>query len=393
MVMRSSFVVVAAFFALPGLAGAASAAEPFSDLQIPAPSEVWRLEGDRLPGGVPVQRTDVPSFAFAVDNGVNVRNRDWSIAYQLIGGAFDITYNSFASHVGWFGRGWGSPLETRLIKMRDGTIFIQLNGTGAVMTFARAKSDGPPRYATMMDDVIAKEAAKAPGSEARIRKRLETQKAYAIELATRYNARAEADTGLWRLGRDSAAISPGCDETGYLAETPAGYVVNCKDHRTMFDPNGNLLSGEPPQLGAFEIVYSRNGRPVEVRGERRTFGLVWGDLGVEQVVRPDKKADVLEYDSDSRLLSLRQPVAGFSYRFEYNDRTDLTAIRYGDGTSKTVTYDSDDAVTSLTERNGERTLIQVERDKRTGVLRWDYVSVLNIKPNGDAGLHVYRIAN
>lgn len=379
----------AAALILSCLAPPAAGADPFSDLRAPPPSEAWRLKGDTLPNGVPIKRTDIPSYAFAVDTGINVRNGGWSVGYEMIGGAFAITYNSFAGHVGWFGRGWGSPFETRLLKMRDGTIYIQLNGTGAIATFG---SGAAPRYASMMDDVITREAAQAHGTEAAIRRRLETQKGYAIELASKYGALAEPGVNLWKLTRDARTIDENCDESGFLVETPEGYILNCREHRTRFDAGGKLLSGETATQGEFSIRYDAAGKPLGVRGARNAFDLVWGDGGVVKVIPSAGAPDELAYDAAGRLISLRQGIAGFRYGFEYNERTDMTAIQYGDGTSRTMTYDGADALTSITERNGERTAVQVERHKPDGVLFWDYVSVLTIRPDGAASLRLYRLA-
>src|SRR5512140_2617341 len=69
--------------------------------------------------------------------GVNPRNGDYFVTYEDIaqekdGRALDLvrTYNSLAPELGWFGSGWGSPFETRLIVMPDGSAAIQENGTG-----------------------------------------------------------------------------------------------------------------------------------------------------------------------------------------------------------------------------------------------------------------------
>jgi YD repeat-containing protein len=348
------------------------------------------MKMDKLPNGIEVHRANVNSVSFAVEKGVNVRNGNWSVAYEMIGGAFDITYNSLSGYVGWFGFGWGSPFETRLIKMRDGTIYVQLNGSGSVATFG---SGSAPRYASMMDDVVIKEAARTPdGSEVKIQKRLETQRDYAIEMAWKYGAISAPSVNIWKLDKDARNFNIGCDESGALIESPAGYVIKCGDHRILFDENGRLLSGESPTLGKFSIDYGSQRKPVKVRAEKTSFNFIWGDQGILQIVPAGRRPDELQYGPKNQLILLRQRDVGSTYKFEYNDRTDLTAIRYDDGTSKTLNYDTSDGVVSMTERNGEKTTFQFEREKWVDLYKWDFVSVLTTKPSGDSDLNVYRIA-
>jgi YD repeat-containing protein len=389
-IMKSKARNCAVYSAFLCLAAPAAKADTFTDLNIPPPSELWGLKSDRLPNGIEIQRSYVRSDQFAVYNGVNVRNGNWSVSYSMIGGAFDITYNSFSGHVGWFGYGWGSPFETRLVKMRDGTIYIQVNGTGAIATFG---SGSPPKYASMMGDVIIKEAAKtANGSEEKIQKRLETQKEYAIEMALKYGAVSAPSVNSWKLNKSARDLNGNCDENGFLLEIPAGYIIKCGDNRILFDEDGNLLSGETPSLGEFTIQYLDSKKPISVHGENRSLQFLWGANGILQIVELGKNPDTIEYGPNNRLTLLRQRIAGFTYEFEYNDRADMTAIRYGDGTSKALTYDGASAVTSMTERNGEKTTFQVERHKPVGVYWWDFVSVLTEMPSGSRKLNVYQIA-
>ena len=211
-------------------------------------------------------------------------------------------------------------------------------------------------------------------------------------MAWKYGAIAEPGLKTWHLDKNARNINNSCDESGYLTETPAGYVIKCGDHKIIFDGKGRLLSGESPQIGRFSIEYDAQKKPVRVRGENKYFNFVWGDQGISQIVLTGRKPDELQYGQNNRLIFLRQREVGFNYKFDYNDRTDLTAIRYDDGTSKTLEYDGSSAVVSMTERNGEKTTFQVERAKWVGVYKWDFVSALTTKPSGNPELRVYQIA-
>ena len=79
--------------------------------------------------------------------GVNPKNGNFYIACAAIflennGHELGIarTYNSKSTVSGWFGYGWGSSYETRLIVMPDGSAVVRENGSGRSM-FYRTKSE------------------------------------------------------------------------------------------------------------------------------------------------------------------------------------------------------------------------------------------------------------
>jgi hypothetical protein len=68
---------------------------------------------------------------------VNPKNGNFFISYSdavITNGqhTLDITrtYNSKSINIGWFGYGWGSKFETKLVVLPDGSAYVQENGTG-----------------------------------------------------------------------------------------------------------------------------------------------------------------------------------------------------------------------------------------------------------------------
>jgi len=74
--------------------------------------------------------------------GVNLKNGNFYITYTDIivpGGDHDLeisrTYNAKSTDNGWFGYGWGSLYETKLIVSADGSVVVVENGSGAQTRF------------------------------------------------------------------------------------------------------------------------------------------------------------------------------------------------------------------------------------------------------------------
>src|ERR1017187_9057014 len=87
-----------------------------------------------------------PAIAMA---GVNTKNGDFFVTYgdieQTSGDHelnLDRTYNSRESGAGWFGYGWGSTFETKLVVMPDGSVAAYENGNGQQNYYAPQRADG-----------------------------------------------------------------------------------------------------------------------------------------------------------------------------------------------------------------------------------------------------------
>ncbi|MEY4160758.1 MAG: hypothetical protein RLZZ136_1379 [Pseudomonadota bacterium] len=327
----------------------------------------------KLPNGYGVEFVNVEATNFNVVSGINIRNGNYAVTYQMADRSFDLTYNSKSSHKGYFGVGWGSPFETRLVRMRDGTIFLQTNGTGAIITISSAS--GASKYADMMDDVIIKEASRSPaGSQAKVHARLQNDRQYAIDMALQYNALGAFPTDLGvfefrEIGSGRFPV-PSCERGGMLTISQQGYMLACGDVLYRFNQHGLLRRGYNEQMGAFDLFYDENSKMVTATNGSKDLQFVWGAKGIEKIVvkkiyeaAETDKADTLTYGARGELTSLYQPKEAFGFKYSYNANLDMTRIDYTDGTSQVMTYDEADRTTSLRNRRGDVTLLRYE-DKR-----------------------------
>ena len=332
----------------------------------------------------------------SVLNDINIRNGNYAVTYLLADRSFEIVYNSKSTYKGIFGFGWGSPFDTRIVKMRDGTIFLQANGTGKIV--AIPPNSGPSKYAEMMGDVIIKEASGGlNGSEAKIHDRLQTDWQYAIDMALKYQAfEPLSNGGDITISQRSFPLS-GCEWSGRIAQwvTNGGeyrYRVYCENNIIHeFDQNGVIIRGYSGNIGQFRLSRDDSGRINRVTklsddevnlvlGARRSapednFNLefLWGSKGIESIVIHNSiesrgykkfdtpiKSDLLSYGPRGELVSLYQPKQYFGYKYVYNAHLDMTRIDYSDDTFQTLTYDKDDRATSLRNRRGDVTLLRYE---------------------------------
>lgn len=350
----------------------------------------------KLPNGYKADYQYVKPDYFNIISGINIRNGNYAVTYLLADRAFEIVYNSKSTYKGIFGYGWGSPFDTRIVRMRDGTIFLQANGTGAIVTIP--PNSGPSKYADMMDDVIVKEASSKPnGSEAQVHARLKSDRQYAIEMALKYQAFEPLSKGGDKpIAQGSFPLSA-CGSTGTLSQ----WLTNGDEYRYHlycgnkilyeFDENGFLIRGYTENMGQFRLSRDGRGRIIratkltndeinQVLGARRAnpdydpnLEFIWGEKGIKEIVvhysrdpsgldkyKSPLKSDIMTYGLKGELASLYQPKEYFGYKYAYNANLDMTRIDYSDDTSQTLTYDKDDRATSLRNRRGDVTLLRYE---------------------------------
>jgi hypothetical protein len=377
-----------------------------------------------LQNGYKVDYVYVKPSNFNVVSGINIRNGNYAVTYLLADRAFEIIYNSRSTYKGVFGFGWGSPFDTRIVRMRDGTIFLQANGTGAIV--AIPPSSGRSKYADMMDDVIVKEASSKPnGSEAQVHARLQNDRQYAIEMALKYNAFEPLSKGGNKTIAQGSFPLSGCGSSGTLDQ----WLTNGDEYRYHlycgnkilyeFDENGFLIRGYTENMGQFRLSRDGGGRITratkltndeinQVLGARRAdpdydpnLEFIWGEKGIKEIVvhysrdsssfdkyKSPLKSDIMTYGPRGELASLYQPKEYFGYKYAYNANLDMTRIDYSDDTSQTLTYDKDDRATGLRNRRGDVTLLRYE-DKVDSC--HDIVTTMfkdAYKPQGEASVFV-----
>lgn len=297
--------------------------------------------------------------------GVNPRNGNFFITYSLTGDASPtITYNSKAVDRGWYGYGWGSLFETRLIVMGDGSAVVLENGTGRQTAYGRRNGGSPEQQLVqhILDDVQSVEKLD-PGEVEALRRTLGDTDARVSKVKA---------YGLSRSMADGASLKgEACDES-LLRKIGQQYERrDCSGALDIFNEQGWLVShrGANGQLSRAE--YGRSPFPVAwIEPDGTRVSLRWNDRGqiIDQsrTAADGKTGSVnFSYDVGGNLVRMAY-TPGIDYRFTYDDRHNLTEITYADNSTMRMAYDAHDAVVSVTERSGQQTRYEYATDPASG---------------------------
>lgn len=211
-------------------------------------------------------------------------------------------YNSRATQEGWFGFGWGSVYQTKLIISKEGNLVVLENGL---------KSEG--------EFILSNPSA-----------------------------------GIYSLQNQIIKKTT----TGYTRELPSGHVEH-------FNKNGRLekivFSQTKPLIHA--LNYDSNSKLLSVtsNGQKR-YVIDWYDNGkIKSITSNDQKSSYYFYDELSNMIKSIND-KGSVYLFVYDMNHNLTKIVYSDQKQKILKYDKNSFVTEFTNENREVTSYQYESD-------------------------------
>jgi YD repeat-containing protein len=275
---------------------------------------------------------------------VPVKNGDFQVAYDDIsyrdGLAPGIVrvYNSKSGFSGIFGPGWGIEFDKHLDIDPDGSVVLHEYG-GADSRFAPVGLRPADASAT-----AGKILAAARDSH-------DIVSAAALE---EYRAQLIGDAGFCRgewqkymrrgLVRPvplaaGAVLSSGQLSRQSLIRLSSGYERHLQDgRRETFDDSGRLIQVADARGNFIQLNYDVRSRIqlLDNYGQRLTLFLNDRKL-VERIEGDSGKVARYRYDSVGDIVFARDAEGG-SYRYEYDRQHNLTAIRYGDGTSMEMSY-------------------------------------------------------
>lgn len=302
--------------------------------------------------------------------GVNLKNGNFYISYTDIylgDGAYSLTrtYNSRASGSGWFGSGWGSELETRLQILGDGSVELTYIGSGSTKIFSspyRSNTDLDAMLDTMLaayertGRFASDNAARAARSM--LARDSETRRTRYRDLLQRgLVPAADIPVGTELRSRDMGEAG------AVITRETAGYYYRSNRKMMRFDLQGNLIEERASTNDGvpyhFRLRYDAKGHLREIipvdfdpfRAETDSKGRI---LSLRQGKGDEAAYTEYNYDTDGRLIRSRD-MAGNVYRFDYDERDNMTAILYTDDSSYRIGYTDDSHVARTVERNGTMT--------------------------------------
>ena len=325
--------------------------------------------------------------------GVNPKNGDFYISYkdlsvQKNGQALEIlrTYNSLSTSVGWFGYGWGSRLETRLIVLPDGSAVIRENGNGRDTFYRTGHVAAIQAGVQRIVDAATRKDGLTPEAAAALATRLLGDERLRVSSTIQYAIQSEL--------QDDGALEDECGK-GNLVRVPEGYRrLDCNRFGDSepavdtFDAQGRLIRHELRNGYAVLINHSRDGTS-EIRdtlGQRIT--LARNPDG--QVVKAEGGENSVTYTYDGTdLVGFNDPTDN-SYGYSYDRQHNLTQIRYIDDSKMFISYSpgANGRADAVTERDGTQHTYVYRSDPQDPSR---YSTTLTVtSPSGKTSTRVYE---
>lgn len=289
---------------------------------------------------------------------VNPKNGNYMVTYEDLvqsqsGHTLNLrrTYNSRAPTVGWYGWGWGSPYETRVVALPDGSAVVLENGTG-LKHYYDPQEDAADLSGSIRSLVQAATGSRSlsDGQASELERRLKADEDFRLATAMEFGVTGSPAVGKqWRSRR-----------CGVLKRHDTGYERrDCNGGRDLFNERGELQSIEEAGGNKVELSYqgSRVSKVSDANGQHLTFE--WTNAGRVDAVRSSNGGHVkYEYIADE--LRSMEGGRGERMNFVYDNAHRLTQATYFDTTSHKVEYNNDGLVSAVIGREGERTTYEYD---------------------------------
>lgn len=270
--------------------------------------------------------------------GVNLRNGNFYFSPDCSGPACSArlsTYNSKSTGAGWFGFGWGSPFETRLFIMPDGSAVVKEHGSGATSHYGtRSQVAMAVGIQRIIDNIRAVE--KLDTSAVREQRAKLSDIDRRVTAVERYGMGGELAEGVSLVDRD-------CEQGSVVRRGEMYLRTGCDGDVDTFNQHGWLTRRETKSGDLYKFEYEGTPYPARIILGSCVIAMEWNLSG--QVTRRTTRCDGetvdtehYEYGDRSRLVSLT-PAAGIPWRFQYDDKINMTEVRFPDGRTRRITYE------------------------------------------------------
>lgn len=345
----------------------------------------------------------LPVLAFG---GVNLKNGNFYITYTDIivpGGDHDLevtrTYNSKSTDNGWFGFGWGSLYETKLMVSADGSVFVIENGSGAQTRFVPKEAINIDSASKKIVEAMKKKEPMSDVAMQSLLKRLNND----AELRNIYSKKYEVDTKL----ADGTLLYSNDRGIQTMVKEKTGYKRTNSDGKTDFFDNDGKLTKISDKNG-YSILFEYKGSQLTAIKDTQSKQIIlewYPDGKIKSASYAGDKKATYSYDTKGNLTG-SVDVLGNIYKYDYDGNHNLTAINYVDTTKMQVKYDKNSFATEVIERSGESTKYKYESNpKNPDFHYWTTVTKkasdspesssryeYEIKSKPDGQQYTYRIA-
>lgn len=329
--------------------------------------------------------------------GVNPKNGNFYISYTDITLeskghelAINRTYNSKSSETGWFGYGWGSRYETRLVVMPDGSAAIKESGNGAT-TYYRTADKGDIQTGVKRIVEVATQRDQLSQADAdKLAAQLMGDEELRLSKVMQYGIHVELLKG--------AVLGDVCGKASLKRITEGYQRYDCNrfgDSVTAtdtFDLQGRLVRHELEDGYAVTIRYP-DVSTAEIRDTLgQSIALAWTQDGHLAKAKTSDKELSYAYDDSHNLIESREK-AGLSYTYAYDNNHNLTRITYIDNSSMFISYSptSNGRADAVTNRDGSQTTYTYRTDPSNPNHYW--TKITTISSTGEKASREYEFEN
>lgn len=303
----------------------------------------------------------MPMIAFG---GVNLKNGNFYITYTDIvvpGGDHDLaitrTYNSKSTDNGWFGFGWGSLYETKLMVSADGSVVVMENGSGAQTRFVPKESINVEGASRKIVDAMKKKEPMSDVAVTALVKRLNNDSELRQFYSKKYNIETKLADGTVLYSNDRGIQTIMKEKTGYKR-------VNADGKTDYFDNDGKLTKISDKNGYSIMFEYKDNVLASIKDTQAKQLMLEWYPDGrIKGASYAGDKKATYSYDTKGN-LTVSNDVAGNTYKYDYDGNHNLVTTTYLDNTKTVVKYDKNSFATEVIERTGESTKYKYENNPK-----------------------------
>ncbi|MBC7715269.1 MAG: RHS repeat protein [Rhizobacter sp.] len=345
----------------------------------------------------------LPMVAFG---GVNLKNGNFYITYTDIivpGGDHDLevtrTYNSKSTDNGWFGFGWGSLYETKLMVSADGSVVVMENGSGAQTRFIPKESINVESASKKIVEAMKKKEPMSDVAVQSLLKRLNNDAELRQFYSKKYNVETKLADGTILYSNDRGIQTISKEKTGYKR-------TNSDGKTDYFDNDGKL--SKISDKNGYSILFEYKGEVLTSIKDTQAKQILldwYPDGKIKGASYSGEKKTSYAYDTKGNLTTSTD-VLGNVYKYDYDANHNLTQINYADASKMQVKYDKNSFATEVVERNGESTKYKYENNpKNPDFHYWTTVTKktldapetnsryeYEIKTKPDGQQYTYRIA-
>jgi hypothetical protein len=299
--------------------------------------------------------------------GVNIKNGNFYVVYkdlEVPGGGKDLvisrTYNSYKGRVGWFGLGWASEFETRLVSSADGSVTIHEHGSGAQRRFTPKSSVDPAAAADKILGEFRKGKTLSEKAAKTFRDNLINDSDLRLAWSNKLNISVQLANGTKLYSSERGLQHVEVTKSGYVRAKQDG-----SEHH--FNKSGQLIKMKDKYGYQVDIKYKGGSVEKIVDSQAKAIYFEWYSgtpKKVKHVWSANDKKALYKYEDDQMVEAT--DVAGNNYKYSYDNRfKNLSEVSYSNKETMEIGYDLKKGwATRVKTRDGDETKYVYGADKK-----------------------------